>query len=110
MPPLPPQIPLDILLLIAMTNFMVNAASVVFIGLAVVISILYPDNPSTHQFVIALSSWFLLLGPLRWLENRIPGLVDKNSRTAPVWRYGFLIAEIALIVVGAVYFVRGLAQ
>jgi hypothetical protein len=89
---------------------MVSLASAVFLVLAIVISVLYPDNPSTRQFVIALSLWFLFLGPLRWLENRIPGLVEKGRRTAPVGRYGFLIAEIALIVVGAVYFVRGLAQ
>ncbi len=88
---------------------MVSLASFVFLGLAVVISVLYPDNPSTRQFVIALSSWFLFLGPLHWLEKRISGFVDKKSRAVPVWRYGFLIAEIALIVVGAVYFVRGLA-
>jgi hypothetical protein len=92
-----------------MTNLTVSSASIVFIGLAVVISVLYPHNPSTRQFVIALSSWFLLLGPLRWLENRIPSFVNKNSRAATLWRYCFLIAEIALIVVGAVYFVRGLA-
>jgi hypothetical protein len=92
-----------------MTKFTVSLASLVFIGLAVVISVLFPDNPSTYKFVIALFCWFLLLGPLRWLENRIPGLVEKGSRAAPGWRYGFLILEIALIVAGAVYFVRGLA-
>lgn len=92
-----------------MTNFMVSLASLVFLVIAVVISVLFPDNPSTQKFVIALILWFLFLGPLRWAEHRIPGLVEKGSRATPVWRYGFLIVEIALMLVGAVYFVRALA-
>jgi uncharacterized membrane protein len=92
-----------------MTDFMVTLASLVFLVIAVVISVLFPDNPSTQKFVIALILWFLFLGPLGWVEHRIPGLVKKGSRAAPIWRYGFLIVEIALILVGAMYFVRALA-
>ena len=88
---------------------MVSLASFVFLVIAIVISVLFPDNPSTQKFVIALILWFLFLGPLRWAEHRIPGLVGKGSRAAPVWLYGFLIVEIALMLVGAVYFVRALA-
>lgn len=92
-----------------MFNFVVSSTSVVFIGLAIVISILYPDNPSVHPFAIALFSWFLALGPLRWLESRIAPFVEEDSWDEPVWGYVFLIAEVVLIIVGAVYFVHGLA-
>jgi hypothetical protein len=92
-----------------MVNFVVSSTSVVFIGLAIVLSILYPENPSTRQFALALFSWFLALGPLRWLENRIDYLVDKGSDAETVWNYVYLIVELILIIVGAVYFVHGLA-
>ena len=92
-----------------MINFVVSSTSVVFVGLAIVISVLYPDNPSTREFALALFAWFLALGPLRWLESRICVLVIKDSWADPVWDYIFLVVELILIIVGAVYFVHGLA-
>jgi len=101
-----------------MINFVISSTSVVFIALAIVISVLYPDNPSVHPFALALFSWFLALGPLRWLENRIDDLVilvDKNSKGDFSGIYIFLdivylMAEIGLVIAGAVYFVHGLAK
>jgi len=101
-----------------MFNFIISSTSVVFIALAIIISVLYPDSPSTHQFALALFSWFLALGPLRWLEGRIDDLVlliDKNSKGDFSGIYIFLdtlylLVEIGLVIAGAVYFVHGLGK
>ena len=98
-----------------MINFAVSSTSVVLVGLAVVISVLYPDNPSTRQFAIALFLWFLSLGALRWIEQRIDDLLDTLIEDKTDWPYLystlgilFLIAEVGLIIAGAVFFVYGL--
>jgi hypothetical protein len=101
-----------------MINFVVSSTSVVLVGLAVVISVLYPDNPAVRPFALALFSWFLALGPLRWLEGRIDDFViflDKNYNGDYKGIYTildilYLIVEIVLIIVGSVYFVHGLGK
>ena len=92
-----------------MINFVSSSVSVILIALAIVISALYPNNPSVHQFAIALFLWFLALGALRWIENRISPFVEADSWADYLWSYTFLFSELGLIIAGIVLFVYGLA-
>jgi len=90
-------------------NLIVSSTSVIFIGLAIVISILFPDNPSVYHFSLALFWWFLSLGPLRWVHNRIDNLLGTDNDTRHlITGIIFLIAEVVFLIVGVAYFVRGI--
>ena len=93
-------------------NVVVSSLSMVFIILAIIISLVFPANPLTSDFAHALFWWFLALGIVRWIERRLIHIlpIDKDD-----WPW-YLISWISFgffvwfLVKGAIYFVSALGK
>jgi len=90
-------------------NIVVSSTSVLFVILAIFISILFPDKPFTSDFARALFWWFLGLGVVRWIENAICSLTP-NSWWGFDWfvRILSLVLLVIFLLIGVRHFFSGL--
>jgi hypothetical protein len=95
-------------------NVILSSTSVLFLAGAIALTVLFPDNPSSHRFAVGLFLWFIALSPLRWVANRIDSILGytddhgSNKGAALCFDIVFLIVELFLLGLGAVSFFHGL--
>ena len=100
-----------------MVQFIVNTASLGFLGGAIWVGIAYAPRSFSIWFASTLFCGFIAVGPIHWLDDRIQEFIQSQHQFHPLpWERAmklkfrwFLFLEILIIVIGISFFVKGLS-
>jgi hypothetical protein len=93
-------------------SLVISSASLLFLTGAIVLSAVFPGNTAMHHYSVALFCWFVGIGPVAWMQNRIEDILDAANSTSDAyvgWRIFFLLIVVLFVSIGAYNFLQGLA-
>jgi hypothetical protein len=78
---------------------------------AIVLSRMYPDFSAMSSFARSMICWFIVLGPIQWLNSRLIDVVrSHNSESGnQVRAWTILIISIIVSLIGLYFLIRALS-